>query len=51
MSAMPAQRPAGCAFHPRCPLATSRCRTEIPQLREVVPGRWSACHEAEKVLT
>ncbi|GAB3823127.1 ABC transporter ATP-binding protein [Kribbella italica] len=50
-SAVPAQRPSGCAFHPRCPLAVSRCRTDIPSLREVAPGRWSACHEAEKVLT
>jgi peptide/nickel transport system ATP-binding protein/oligopeptide transport system ATP-binding protein len=50
-SASPAQRPTGCAFHPRCPLATSRCATEIPRLREVAPGRWTACHEAEKVLT
>ncbi|MFB4284218.1 ABC transporter ATP-binding protein [Nonomuraea sp. MTCD27] len=49
-SAVPAQRPPGCAFHPRCPLATGRCRTEIPLTREVAPGRWSACHEAEKVL-
>jgi peptide/nickel transport system ATP-binding protein/oligopeptide transport system ATP-binding protein len=50
-SAVPSQRPSGCAFHPRCPLAINRCRTEIPSLREVAPGRWSACHEAEKVLS
>ncbi len=50
-SASPARRPSGCAFHPRCPIAVDRCRTEIPRLREVAPGRWSACHEAERVLT
>ncbi|MFD8819876.1 oligopeptide/dipeptide ABC transporter ATP-binding protein, partial [Streptomyces sp. NPDC059627] len=47
--ATPANRPAGCAFHPRCPLARARCRTEPPQVREVAPGRWSACHFAEEV--
>ena len=48
-AAVPARRPSGCAFHPRCPLAAERCRTEVPPLREVVPGRWSACHFAEEV--
>src|SRR4026209_1904133 len=26
--------PPGCAFHPRCPLAVDRCRSEAPRLRE-----------------
>lgn len=43
--------PPGCAFHPRCPIATERCRTERPDLREVAPGRVSACHFAERVMT
>jgi peptide/nickel transport system ATP-binding protein len=38
--------PAGCAFHPRCPLAVDRCRSETPALREVRPGVWAACHLA-----
>jgi peptide/nickel transport system ATP-binding protein len=38
--------PAGCAFHPRCPLAVDRCRSEIPTLREARPGVWAACHLA-----
>ena len=42
--------PAGCNFHPRCPRVTDRCRTEVPLLREIVPGRRSACHYAEEVL-
>ncbi len=45
-----ASPPAGCVFHPRCPLAIDRCRTEIPQLREAVPGRRVSCHRAEEVL-
>lgn len=40
----PLNPPSGCHFHPRCPLATARCRTEAPVLREVAPGRLSACH-------
>ncbi|MGN9840153.1 ABC transporter ATP-binding protein [Nonomuraea sp. H19] len=47
--ATPANRPAGCAFHPRCPLARDRCRTEQPAARSIVPGRWTACHFAEEL--
>jgi peptide/nickel transport system ATP-binding protein len=46
----PADPPPGCRFHPRCPIAIDRCRTEVPLLREVVPGRTVACHRAEEVL-
>jgi oligopeptide/dipeptide ABC transporter ATP-binding protein len=42
--------PPGCVFHPRCPLAVDRCRTEVPLLRPVGPGRVAACHRAEEVL-
>jgi oligopeptide/dipeptide ABC transporter ATP-binding protein len=38
--------PPGCAFHPRCPLAVDRCRSETPTLREVRPDVWAACHLA-----
>jgi peptide/nickel transport system ATP-binding protein len=38
-------RPAGCAYAPRCPLATDRCRTEAPALRRWgVDQRLVACH-------
>jgi peptide/nickel transport system ATP-binding protein len=37
-------RPAGCPFHPRCPEAMDRCRTERPILQQVEPERWVACH-------
>jgi len=40
----PLEPPPGCHFHPRCPHATERCRTEQPQLKEIAPGRVSACH-------
>ncbi|PLJ78389.1 ABC transporter ATP-binding protein [Infirmifilum sp. SLHALR2] len=36
--------PRGCRFHPRCPFATDKCRSEEPQLREVSPGHFVACH-------
>ncbi|WP_419994714.1 ABC transporter ATP-binding protein [Streptomyces boninensis] len=47
--ANPFDRPSGCAFHPRCPMARERCRTEVPQLREAESGRFSACHYAAEV--
>jgi len=39
----PAQPPAGCRFHPRCPYAFDRCRTESPPLIDVAQGRRVAC--------
>ena len=42
--------PPGCEFNPRCRYAQDICRTDRPALREVVPGRESACHFAEEVL-
>ncbi|MGL5867222.1 MAG: ABC transporter ATP-binding protein [Dermatophilaceae bacterium] len=42
--------PDGCAFNPRCRMAQDVCRTVLPPLREVRPGRHSACHLAEEVL-
>jgi peptide/nickel transport system ATP-binding protein len=40
----PAAKPDGCAFHPRCPSAFARCRTEAPALVEVASDRSVACH-------
>jgi peptide/nickel transport system ATP-binding protein len=37
--------PSGCAFHPRCGLATDRCRIERPVLRDIA-GAQVACHLA-----
>ncbi|WP_129668216.1 ABC transporter ATP-binding protein [Phytoactinopolyspora endophytica] len=43
--------PQGCAFHPRCRYAEDVCRVERPPLHEVAPGRTSACHFSEEVLS
>jgi oligopeptide transport system ATP-binding protein len=43
----PINPPAGCPFHPRCPIAEARCRVEKPALREIVPAHWAACHLAK----
>ena len=40
----PIDPPKGCHFHPRCPMAHERCRIEAPKLKEIAPGRKSACH-------
>ena len=40
----PMKPPPGCHFHPRCPYAVARCKTEPPVLREVEPGHQVACH-------
>ena len=40
----PANPPSGCNFSTRCPLATEKCRMEVPEWREVQGGRFVACH-------
>ena len=40
----PSNPPSGCHFHPRCPQAIPRCRSEVPLLREIAQGHRSACH-------
>ncbi|MCR9151862.1 MAG: ATP-binding cassette domain-containing protein [Rhodobacteraceae bacterium] len=42
----PINPPSGCAFHPRCPLATERCKRERPEMRTLGATR-VACHLAE----
>ena len=42
----PAARPTGCAFHPRCPLAITKCREVEPALLPGADGRLVACHLA-----
>jgi dipeptide transport system ATP-binding protein len=45
----PLSPPPGCAFHPRCPFANERCRTEVPKLQRY-PGsaHLHACHAVEE---
>ncbi|MCE6996848.1 ABC transporter ATP-binding protein [Saccharothrix sp. S26] len=46
----PANPPKGCRFHTRCPWKqATRCDTERPELREVLPGHKVACHWAEDI--
>lgn len=52
----PLSPPEGCRFRTRCPFARDRCASEEPQMREVRPGQYAACHfplaaeEAEELL-
>jgi len=47
----PTRFPAGCRFHPRCPLAVERCRSEMPALRDVGGGHLARCHRAEEIAS
>ncbi|WP_153722619.1 ABC transporter ATP-binding protein [Sporosarcina cascadiensis] len=46
----PMNPPAGCKFHTRCPLAQDICKQAIPELREVEPEHFVACHLVEESL-
>lgn len=40
----PVNPPNGCNFHTRCPMAEARCRTEVPEWRQLSEGHSVACH-------
>jgi len=42
--------PAGCPFHPRCPIAIDQCRQVLPPVTEPVTSRLAACHRTLEVL-
>jgi peptide/nickel transport system ATP-binding protein len=46
--ANPLDPPPGCAFHPRCPFANARCRSEVPLLRAHDGHTLAACHAVEE---
>ena len=35
--------PSGCRFHPRCPLAMDKCRSEVPPMLPITPKHRAAC--------
>ena len=43
----PLKPPSGCAFHPRCPLATAQCSVEVPKVKSLANGTRVACHLVE----
>ena len=43
----PINKPKGCAFSSRCPLACDKCRQSAPVLKEAAPGHFVACHLVE----
>ncbi len=45
----PGNPPPGCLFHPRCRYAQDRCKTEVPELRELKPDHFVSCHFAEEL--
>ena len=40
----PANLPPGCSFSPRCDKCIAPCKKDRPELQEVTPGRFVACH-------
>ncbi|WP_280520706.1 oligopeptide/dipeptide ABC transporter ATP-binding protein [Phaeobacter sp. J2-8] len=45
----PLNPPTGCHFHPRCALATDRCRSEVPEWRNLKGDHMVLCHHAEQL--
>jgi len=45
----PANPPSGCYFHPRCRYAVDICRQQTPELLEISPGHFAACHRSSEL--
>jgi peptide/nickel transport system ATP-binding protein len=45
----PSDPPRGCAFHPRCRYAISRCREEVPALEQVAAEHFVRCHRKHEI--
>lgn len=46
----PINIPKGCNFAGRCPMVCDKCREEDPELREIIPGHFAACHRSEELI-
>jgi oligopeptide transport system ATP-binding protein len=49
----PIRPPSGCHFHPRCPIANDKCKTDVPQLANVRPDHQASCwrsHESASLM-
>ena len=46
--ANPFDPPPGCAFHARCPHADGKCRSQLPDFRQIGEKHMVACHHAEE---
>jgi oligopeptide/dipeptide ABC transporter ATP-binding protein len=46
----PVNPPPGCVFHPRCRHAQARCKTDVPELREITPNHFASCHFAGELF-
>jgi oligopeptide/dipeptide ABC transporter ATP-binding protein len=47
----PVDPPPGCRFHTRCPYKEEKCMVEVPPLREITSGHFTACHFADQIFT
>ncbi len=43
----PLDAPSGCPFRTRCPVAEEKCSLSMPELKQVKPGRFVACHKVK----
>jgi oligopeptide transport system ATP-binding protein len=46
----PIQLPSGCRFHTRCPFVTDICKSTPPELTQVKPGHFAACHHKDSFM-
>ena len=47
----PSNPPSGCRFHTRCPHVVDRCRNEVPEGIEYLPGHTGYCHRIPELNT